>query len=184
MGGHRQQGSVLLISLMVLLVLAGISMIVVHKVSMEMTNVGTFRVSKQAYYVTEAGLYGPLAMAAKDQNAFYAALQTKGTTAPTVTVGDIYENFFDYGTWGSFGSQYTDKAQTGFSTRFSDPIDTNQIPGFSSAGFCYRKYTMWSYGFLGNDPTIAQASDPEDVLQTARAMFSAHVYLGPFQCGY
>lgn len=179
MTNRREQGTVLLLAILVLVVLAAVAMIVVQQVTMEIRNAGTFRVSKQGYYVTEAGLTGPLAQASKDQNIFLGFLNTNGFT---VSNNDISPNFFDFDTWGSFGPEFAQAGAGGFVTRFSDPADTRRIPGYSTVGFCYRKYTVTADGFLGAG--AVDGDTPDSVQHMAEARFVSQVYLGPFQCGY
>ncbi len=175
-----QRGSIMLIAMLILVVLAGVSVVVLQNVNMEIANAGAFRTAKQGYYLTEAGLTGPIAQAAQNQNVFLGFLQGSGFT---VRMGDISPNFFDTANdWGSFGPQFARAGAAQFVTYFSDPVDTQRVPGFSTAGFCYRRYTVTSDGFLGVDQI--DADDPETVLHTAQARFVSHLYLGPFQCGF
>lgn len=179
MARHPERGSVLLLALLVLLVLSSIGLMVVHQVAGEAANVGAYRVSKQGYYVTEAGLAGPVALAAKDQNAFFGSL---GGADFTVRTTDVNPAFFDFGTWGSFGPEFSTQNAAHFITYFSDPIDTRRVPGFSTGGFCYRKYTATSDGYLGTANVDAEA--PDSLRHTAQARFVSHLFLGPFPCGY
>ncbi len=174
-----ERGSVLLLALLVLLVLSSIGLMVVQQVAGEAAQVGAYRVAKQGYYVTEAGLAGPVALAAKDQNAFFSAL---GGTDFKVTAGDINDSFFDFSTWGSFGPEFAHQDAAQFITYFSDPVDTRRIPGFSTGGFCYRKYTATSDGYLGTENVDSEV--PDSLRHTAKARFVSHLFLGPFPCGY
>lgn len=173
---RNERGSVLLLALLVLLVLSSIGLMVVQQVTGEAANVGAYRVAKQGYYVTEAGLAGPVALAAKDQTAFFGSL---GASDFTVRTSDISPNFFDFGTWGSFGPEFAKQDAAQFVTYFSDPIDTRRVPGFSTGGFCYRKYTATADGFLGT----VDIDEPESLRHTAQARFVSHLFLGPFPCG-
>ena len=172
-----ERGSVLLISVLVILVLAGVALVVVQKVTMEISNVGCFRVAKQGYYVGEAGLSGPIAQAAKDQTLFVDYLSNNSSVIRST---DISQDFYEFESWGSFGPEFSSEGAAQFNTYFSDPVDTLRIPGYSVAGFCYRKYTVTADGFLGT----ADESDPETVRHAAQTRFVSHIYLGPFQCGY
>lgn len=176
---HHEEGSILLIAMLVIVVLAGISLVAVHQVHSELENLGSFRMAKQSYYVTEAGLTGPIAMAAKDQEAFIGDLQT---TSFVVTPSNISSSFFDTSSWGSFGPSLASGESAFFQTYFTDPVDTQRIPGYSMGGFCYRRYTVVSDGFLGAG--FVDPEDPESVLHTSSSRFVSHLYLGPFQCGY
>lgn len=175
-----EQGSILLVSLLVLLVLTGVALIVVQNVSMELANVGTFRVAKQGYYLTEAGLAGPLMLASQDQNLFLGGLEKNNFK---VYMTDIDNNFFDFDTWGSFGPQFADPEAAAFVTYFHDPVDTKRVPGFSTVGFCYRKYTVTADGYLGKS-AVKNTETSANIEHTALARFVSHVYMGPFQCGY
>ena len=174
-----ERGSVLLLALLVLLVLSSIGLMVVQQVAGEAANVGAYRIAKQGYYVTEAGLAGPVAMAAKDQNSFFGSL---GGTDFMVRTSDINASFFDFDTWGSFGPEFAQQDAAQFVTYFSDPIDTRRVPGFSTGGFCYRKYTATSDGFLGT--ANIDSEEPDSLRHTAQARFVSHLFLGPFPCGY
>ncbi len=181
---RREQGTVLLLAILVLVVLAAIAMVVVQQVTMEIRHAGTYRIAKQGYYVTEAGLTGPLAQASKDQNVFLGFLNTNDFT---VSNSNISPNFFDFDTWGSFGPEFSTAGAGGFVTRFSDPVDTRRIPGYSTVGFCYRKYMVTADGCLGQgclQGTGIDTETPDTVQHRAEARFVSQVYLGPFQCGY
>jgi len=174
-----QKGSVLLVAMLVVVVLSGMALVLVHNVQMEWSNLGAHRVAKQGYYVTEAGLTGPIALAAKDQDSFLGFLQ-----GSSFTVGPeaISPGFFDSAAGGSFGMALPSGGAGFFQTYFTDPVDTQQIPGYSLGGFCFRRYTVVSDGFLGNG--IVDPENPESVLHTSQSRFVSHLYLGPFQCGY
>jgi hypothetical protein len=180
------RGSVLMISLLVVLVLAGIGLVVVQNLLNEMANVGTFRIVKQGYYLTEAGLTGPIARAAENQNVFMGVLQAKADANQkfTVTIDDVNPGFYDLSQdadGSSFGPEFARPGAAKFVTYFSDPVDSQRIPGYSTVGFCYRRYTVTADGFLGDDKV--DTDDPDSVGHTASARFVSHLYLGPFQCG-
>jgi len=177
---RRQEGSILLVAMMALLVLAAIALVVVQNVTIGLSNMGSFRVMKQGYYLGEAGLTGPLAQAAVNQSAFLGYLENSNFT---VRNDAISANFFDTSSWGSFGPEFSGANAAMFETKFSDPVDTKRIPGYSTGAFCYRKFTVTSDGVLG-DQTGLQEPTAESVVHTAYARFVSHVYMGPFQCGY
>jgi hypothetical protein len=174
-----QKGSVLLVAMLVVVVLSGLALVLVHNVQMEWSNLGAHRMAKQGYYVTEAGLTGPIAQAAKDQDAFLGFLQgSHFTVGPEA----ISQQFFDHSPGGSFGLSLPAGGAGFFQTYFTDPVDTQQIPGYSLGGFCFRRYTVVSDGFLGKG--AVDPENPESVLHTSQSRFVSHLYLGPFQCGY
>ena len=181
---RREQGSVLIIALMVILSLAALGMLAVHQVHYELLGAGNQRVAKQGYFLGESGLAAPLAQAAKDQGVFLSVLQTNSFV---VRMSDVDGQFFTRGSQtsdklkGAFGPEFTSAADAYWVTYFSDPVDTKRIPGFSTAGFCYRKYTMTADGLLGLSDV--DTDDPKSVVHTAQRRFVSHVYLGPFQCG-
>jgi len=178
-----ERGSVLIISLMVILSLAALGLLAVHQVHYELHNAGNRRVAGQGYYLAEAGLAAPVAQATADQNVFLSFLQTNSFI---VRMSDIDTQFYTRGQEqsdilkGAFGPEFTDTADAYWVTYFSDPVDTKRIPGFSTAGFCYRKYTMTADGLLGLKDV--SADDPESVVHSAQQRFVSHIYLGPFQC--
>jgi len=182
MMARRQEGSVLLLAMLVLLVMTATGLMVVHNVTGELANVGAYRVMKQGYYLTEAGLAGPIAQAASDQNVFMGFLQGNSFQVRTT---DIHPQFYDFSSWGSFGPEFSTQDSAQFVTYFSSPVDTHRIPGFSVGNFCYRKYTVTADGYLGagaqSDP---DEEDPDSLEHTAMARFVSQVYLGPFQCGF
>lgn len=180
MVSRRERGSVLLLALLVLLVMSSIGLMVVQQVSGEAANVGAFKIAKQGYYVTEAGLAGPVALAASNQSSFFGAL---GGSDFKIRTSDVNASFFDFDTWGSFGPEFARANAAQFVTYFSDPIDTRRVPGFSTAGFCYRKYTATADGYLGTD-NIDTDETPDSLGHTAQARFVSHLFLGPFPCGF
>ncbi len=121
-----------------------------------------------------------MALAARDQSVFFAALEGSEFK---ITSTDINASFFDFAKWGSFGPEFARAGAATFITRFSDPIDTRRVPGFSTAGFCYRKYTATADGYLGTD-TIDTEESPDSLGHTAQARFVSHLFLGPFPCGF
>lgn len=178
----RQDGSILLLAMLVLLVMTATGLMVVHNVTGEIANVGAYRVMKQGYYLTEAGLAGPIAQAASDQNLFMGFLQGNSFQ---VRPADIHPEFYELSTWGSFGPEFSTQDSAQFVTYFSAPVDTHRVPGFSVGGFCYRKYTVTADGFLGSaTQTEPDPDDPDSLQHTAMARFVSQVYLGPFQCGF
>jgi len=178
MKGRGEQGSVLLLSMLLILIMAAMALIAVQKVSWELAHVGTYRVAKQGYYVTEAGLTGPIAQAAYNQDAFASFLQGSEFIVRT---DDISTDFYEFDTWGSFGPEFSADDSAWFVTYFSDAVDSNRAPGFSTGGFCYRKYTVTADGYLGTESV--DTDNPDTLSHTAQARFVAQVYLGPLQCG-
>jgi hypothetical protein len=173
-----QRGSALLLALLVLGAISVVGIITVHKVIFELENGGNFRVAKQGYYVAEAGLAAPIVQAAKDQGTFFSLLQNNGFI---IRSSDITPELYDFSTMGSFGPEFSDEGDAFFFTYFSDPVDTARIPGFSAAGFCYRRYTITADGFLGTQ--AVEVDKPMTLTHTAQARFISHVYMGPFPCG-
>mgnify|MGYP006865013146 CR=1 FL=1 len=177
-GQEKQRGASLLVALLVITSLAGMAMLLVQKLSFESLNSGNYKISKQGYYLTEAGLMSPLVQAATNQNTFLSFLQSNQYIVRT---NDISNNFYEFNSLGSFGPEFASDDSALFVSYFSDPVDTKRIPGFSTEGFCYRKYTMTADGFLGT--SNFDAEDPRTISRTSRRRFISHVYLGPFQCG-
>ncbi|MFH1531606.1 MAG: hypothetical protein ABIK09_12835 [Pseudomonadota bacterium] len=181
---RRERGSVLIIALLVILSLAALAVLAVHQVNYELHGAGNQRIAKQGYFLGEAGLAGPLAQAARDQSGFLSVLQSNSFVVRMSDVdGQFYTRGHDTsdGLQGAFGPEFTSAADAYWVTYFSDPVDTKRIPGFSTAGFCYRKYTMTADGLLGLSDV--DPDDPASVVHTAQRRFVSHVYLGPFQCG-
>ena len=180
---NNERGSVLLMSLLVILSLAALGMLVVHQVNYELHAAGNQRIAKQGYFLGEAGLAAPVAQAAMDQNVFLSFLQTNSFI---VRMNDIYGDFYgflhDEGELGAFGPEFSEEDNAFWITYFSDPVDTKRVPGFSMAGFCYRKYTMTADGLLGT-ANIDPEEHPESVGHTTQRRFISHIYLGPFPCG-
>jgi len=163
---------------MVTFVLAGIAMVVVANTIMEIHNSGMQRITRQAYFLAEAGLAGPIARAAEHQDVFLSVLRGNGFT---VSMQDISNDFFDLSPWGSFGPEFSSSETAQFRTYFSDPVDTQRIPGYSVSGYCYRRYTVTSIAQLGQERDVF--TSPAAVLHSAQARFISHVYFGPFPCG-
>jgi len=185
-GRRSERGSVLILALLVILSLAALAVLAVHQVNYELHGAGNQRIAKQGYFLGEAGLAAPLAQAASDQGAFLSVLQTNSFVVHMSDIlpgGQFYSKGVDTseGLKGAFGPEFTSAADAYWVTYFSDPVDTKRIPGFSTAGFCYRKYTMTADGLLGLSDV--DPDDPVSVVHTAQRRFVSHVYLGPFQCG-
>ncbi len=178
----RQEGSILLLSVLVMIVMIAMGLMAVQNVTMDMNSAGTYRVGKQGYYVTEAGLTGPIAMAAKDQNGFNSYLENKEDNQYVVFMNDINSNFYDFSTWGSFGPEFSQPNAASFRASFTDPVDTHRVPGFSTGEFCFRRYTVIAEGMLSADG-LADPDDPDSVRHMAQARFMSNLYMGPFQCG-
>ncbi len=180
-----EQGTVMVIALMVILSLAALGILAVHQVNYELHGAGNQRVAKQGYFLGEAGLAAPLAQAAKDQSVFLSFLQTNSFVVRMSDIlpgGSFYTQGKDTSNLnGAFGPEFTGGADAYWVTYFSDPVDTKRIPGFSTAGFCYRKYTMTADGLLGTSDV--STDDPISVVHAPQRRFVSHVYQGPVQCG-
>lgn len=173
-----ERGSAMVIGVLVTFVMAGVAMVVVANTVLEIGNAGTARITRQVYYLAEAGLTGPIARAAENQDRFLGFVQGNGYT---ISMDDVSADFFDLSPWGSFGPEFSSKESATFRTYFSDPVDTQRIPGYSASGYCYRRYTVTSVAQLGQERDAF--SSPEAVLHAAQARFISHVYFGPFPCG-
>ena len=178
--GRGEAGSILLVSLLVLLVLTGVALIVVQNVTMELANVGAFRVAKQGYYLTEAGLTGPLAAYSSDPVAFMKELPREKDSDPLtdtaymVFPSNINDDFYDFDTWGSFGPQFADSEAVAFVTYFELFGMSRPLPGYSDAR-CVQ-YKVISDGYLGK-AAVKDIVGAEYVAHTALARFVSHVCL-------
>jgi hypothetical protein len=173
-----QRGSVLLIGVLIISSLAALGLVVVFNAYEEVSSSGNYKTSMQGYYLGEAGLSSPLAQAAQNQEVFLSFLQHNGFM---VRMGDIASPFWDSSSRGSFGPEYARDDGAVFVSYFSEPTDSTSIPGYSTSGFCFRKYTVTSDGFLGVD--LVDPEDPKTITHSSIRRFVAHVYLGPFACG-
>lgn len=174
-----QEGSVLLVALMVITSLAALGMVVVFNIYQDALNAGNMRTAKQGYYLAEAGLAGPLAQASMDQELFMNFLQNNGFV---VRMSDISANFFDSASDGSFGPEFARPDAATFISYFSDPVDSNRMPGYSVSGFCFRMYTVTADGYLGTD--LFDSEDPKTVVRSAQRRFVSHIFMGPFNCAF
>lgn len=189
---QRQEGSVLLLSLLVVLVLASLGLVMVQQVAMEIHNCGVYKVAKQRYYVGEAGLCGPIAKAAKDPVGFATLLEQNNNVLVTRNFEDPNKTdmrFFDL-TGGSFGPEFTASESAAlFVTTFTRMPDVYR-PGNTQA--CDRRYVVISNGFLkrngGDDEDLdpnwnSNIANPDWVVLNSQVRFATQLRLGPYPCG-
>ncbi|MBM4388182.1 MAG: hypothetical protein FJ088_10620 [Deltaproteobacteria bacterium] len=171
----NEKGTVLIVGLLVLLVLAAIAIVSVNRVATEMASSGNFRISKMSGFITEGGLEGTMAMAAENPVGFNAFVFANGFQ---VSQADISPIFWDTGDDGSFGKEVGNISGVNFVTTLSQPITTNRVPGYSVGSFCYNKFNMFTDGFYGTDTAV----NPDDVLRNSQKRYSSSMYVGPVLC--
>ena len=174
---HAPRGTLLVVALMIILVLAGIALIGVRNVSMELKTVGNFRAGEQASRVTEGGMLAVIALAVSKGDAFPQFVQAANYT---IRMTDVSDAFFDVAAGGSFGYEFTNVGGVDFVTTLSSPIDTNRIPGYPvSDSFVWKKYRMETAGYYGN----RTVTSPDDTLRNSLRRVVGFTYVGPYSVG-
>lgn len=173
---QHPRGSLLVIALMVILVLAGLGLIAVRNVMMEHSQVGNFRAGEQALNVTDAGLASVMALAVSRGDAFPAFVQANSNT---LNMTDAATQFFDVTKDGSFGREFVNIGGVNFQTVLTAPADTNRVPGYPvSDQYIWKKYKMTTTGFYGDQQI--KPSEVDSTLRNSTRRFVSFSYVGPY----
>lgn len=171
---RRERGSLLVIAMMIIIVLAGLGLVAVRSVMLEHHQVGNFRASEQALHITEAGIDSVVALAVSRGDAFpvfVLANQNK------VRMTDASDTFFDATPDGSFGRDFAGVGGADFVTELTLPADTNRVPGFPvSEQFIWKKYKMTTTGMYGDQ----QEAETDSVLRNAAKRIVSYSFVGPY----
>lgn len=175
-----EKGSIVLVAMLLFMALISTGLLTMRHTQFETAYTGSLRLSKVTLNVAEAGLLAALAKAAQDPEGFVAFLQAQNPLPPyRVSMADISTTFFDTSLNGSFGQSVPATGYVNWLTELSDPVDTNRMPGFSLAGFCFKRFrwrTQAEYGpFSGTVPSTFVSS--QKVLTT-------YAFVGPLTCKY
>lgn len=173
----NDRGSLLMISMMIVLVLAGLGIIGARNVMLEVRQVGNFRAGEQSLRVSESGIEASVALAVSRGDAFptyVAANQNK------LTMKDVSANFYDGAKYGSFGIEAVPAVN--FVTQMSLPADTNRVPGYPvSESFVWKRYRFTTSGFFGSEQGVA--SSASDTLRNASRVYASDSFIGPYIVG-
>lgn len=173
----NDRGSLLLVGMMIILVLAGIAIIGARNVIMEFSQVGNYRTGEQALRVTEAGLDGTFAMAVTKGDAFPEYVEANSNK---LTMADVSQGFYDTTAYGSFGPDFQNVGGVNWVTVMSLPVDTNRVPGYPvNENFIWKKYRFVTSGAYGDEVV----TNPDDTLRNASRQFVSYGFVGPFIVG-
>jgi hypothetical protein len=177
----HDRGTVLLLAMLVILVLAAVSMVAVQAAVNTMNRTGSFRVGMVAYDVTQAGSEATMALAASNPEAFNQFLEAKSFR---VRMSDVSPTFFDLTpadsthSGGSFGREFGAVGGVDWETSLFNSGLSHRVPGFSSGEFCFRKYLATTDGYYGNQAVV----NADDVLRNSQKRFMASIFVGPVEC--
>ncbi len=176
---NARKGSLLIVALMVVLVMAGLAAVGARGVMMELSQVGNFRTAEQSARVTESGMEGTIAVAIEKGDAFPAYLQeTQYQLAPK----DVSQSFYDMTTAGSFGREAAVLKDVTFVTKASLPMDTNRVPGYPvNDQFVWKRFQIQTYGYYGS--ADSGAATTADILRNSSRQYVSLSYVGPYIVG-
>ncbi len=173
------RGSLLIVALMVVLVMAGLAAVGARGVMMELNQVGNFRTAEQSARVTEAGMEGAIALAIEKGDAFPLYLQQ---TAYQLAPKDVAQNFYDMTVKGSFGRESSVLTDVTFVTKASQPSDTNRVPGYPvNDAFVWKRFQIQTYGYYGTADSAAATA--ADVMRNSARQYVSLSYVGPYIIG-
>jgi hypothetical protein len=190
---RNNKGTILLLTMLVLVILAAVGLLAVHTVSLEIFRTGNFRIGKEAEQVAKSGLEGSIAYAALDPAGFMDFLKRPAPYTNRVTNKDVSTQFWKTdpltgkldvtydGTFGidaasiSIGS--VDNVQ--FATQVL-LLPSVEVPGFSvgEEGFKFNKYSFITSGMYGGAPD-QPVQNPEDVIRLGQRKEMAVILIGP-----
>ena len=177
----NENGSLLLTSLLIILVLAGLGIMAVRNVILELKLVGNQRIGETTLYVTESGVDSVVALAVSRGDAFPAFVLANQNR---VNMTDVSDPFFDLTSTsqesGSFGKDIVGVGNVNFVSQLTLPVDTNRVPGYPvSENFIWKKYKITTSGYYGDQVVL----NPDDVLRNGARQFVSYSFIGPFVIG-
>lgn len=173
----NDRGSLLLTGMLIIIILAGLSLIAVRNVILEFKLVGNYRVGEQALHVTESGADSVMALAVAKGDAFPSYVFHN---ANKLSMTDVADPFFDTTTDGSFGKEFISIGNVNFISELSLPVDTNRVPGYPvSENFIWKKYKVTTSGYFGDQIVLK----PDDVLRNSSRQYVTYSFVGPFVVG-
>lgn len=176
---NARRGSLLIVALMVVLVMAGLAAVGARGIMMELSQVGNLRSAEQSLRITESGMEGTIALAIEKGDAFPLYLQQ---TSYQLSPKDVAQNFYDMGSTGSFGREATVLKDVTFVTKASLPADTNRVPGYPvNDQFVWKRFQIQTYGYYGTGDSAAVTS--ADILRNSSRQYVSLSYVGPYIIG-
>ena len=197
-----ERGSALVVALMLMVALASVAMVMMHKLTGQISYVSNDRKGALAYHVTESGLYTTLALAdSLGAGGFLAALDvsqgtaqandsTQGFIPGDLTGGGL--SYFDLSESGSFGYEgFMLQGDLAVDPSLGPPIDfrvtveatgmVQPLVGYSLNGEgsrCRFKYRIDSNGNIGHQKDGKDSNATFGAWKRLRAL----IYLGPLPC--
>jgi hypothetical protein len=183
---QNDRGTLLIVAMLVILVLAGLALIGVRNVILESRQVGNFRASEQSLHVTESGQASVMAIAVEKGDSFPVFIQANNFK---LSMTDIADPFFDTNPKGSFGMEYVnlgDGTNVNFVTQFTQPVDTNRVPGYPiSEQFIWKKYRISTSGYFGDQQISTEGGKQtvDDTLRNSNRQYVSYTFVGPYIIG-
>lgn len=174
-----QRGSLLVVCLMIILVMAGLALVGARGVMMELSQVGNFRAGEQSLRITQSGLEATVAMAIEKGDAFPEYMLTNQNK---LTAVDVAANFYDMTTKGSFGKEAGTLKGVNFVSQMSLPSDTNRVPGYPvNDAYVWKKYSISTYGYYGTTDSVA--ATVSDIARNSARQYVSQSFVGPYFIG-
>ena len=183
---QNDRGTLLILAMLIILVLSGLALIGVRNVLLESRQVGNFRTSEQSLHVTESGQSSVIAIAVDKGDTFPAFVAANGNK---LSMTDVADPFFDTNAKGSFGHEYVNLGggtNVNFVTEFSQPVDTNRVPGYPiNDKYVWKKYRITTSGYFG-DQVISIVNGKkavDDTLRNSNRQYVSYTFVGPYIIG-
>ena len=179
-GSTNERGGIIIVALLVLLAMAGLSLIGVRSAFHEIRSSGNHNLARMSYNVAESGANATLAIASSNPMGF---MNIAAGSGQKVTIGQlgIQELVWDLNPGGSLGYAAASLGTPNVWTELDPPIPLEFYPGSSAGEFCAQKLTWHTHAVLGE----SAAGDPLAALE--RPMHGEKVILsrwimGPLDC--
>lgn len=202
-----QQGSALILTMLVLLVLTGLGMLAMRNTRASLQQSGAYRVRTQATGLAEAATGYTAYLAGKDASGFWAMMQSPQVTTLSQladatsrqaearrgaylhlkqkagTTDNIFPNVAASAeetgllTDGSAPSFEKRESASRFEVVLRDPMDGPPAAGYGE-NYCFKKVTVVSRGLIGEPSADWTGSGMVADKRTA-----VETYIGPIECG-
>lgn len=175
-GPSDRRGMVLIMTMTMTTVLAGLGSAAATRTSSDIRESGAYRIERATFRLSEAGTMAAVALAGELQSKLeqYAA-----TRSNKLTINDMGSELLDLGAHGSYGREINALGVANYTTEIPPPELSTAAVGYDAAKYCFRAFKLTTRASFGD----ADSDDKRDQALAGESGLQAFVVVGPQPCG-
>ncbi len=175
-GEADRRGMVLIMSMTMIMILAGLGSAAVVNTAADIREAGAYRIERATYRLSESGTMAAVALAGELQSNLEAYAAAR---AGKLTISDTGSDLLDLTDKGSYGREIKYLGVANYVTEVAPPEIATGVAGYDASQFCFRTFKLTTRAQFG-DP---KSTDHREQALAGDAGLQAFVVVGPQRCG-